>query len=63
MSQLPLKAWVLLDGDDIATHDGRLPLFWYRDVAKLKNLEWLGGTGRIVRVEVQQVYKRKRIKE
>lgn len=58
--KLPRQAWALMDGDALATHDGRLPLFWCRSVAHLGNSEWLEGTGRIIRVEVRAAPRQKR---
>lgn len=55
------RAWALLDdgeGSDpsgLALHDGRLPLFWHRDVAVLFNRQHFEDTARIARVEVRLV--------
>jgi hypothetical protein len=49
---LPNKCWAVLDGDDLALMDGRLPLFWLKTVARDYNHERLLGKGRIVRVVV-----------
>lgn len=51
-SDLPLSAWAVLDGDELALTDARLPLFWRDDVAERYNATTLGGTGLLVRVLV-----------
>ncbi len=58
--RLPLKAWALVEDDALMAHDGRLPVFWYRSVARLMNNQWFEGTGEIVRVEVRTVRRRKK---
>jgi hypothetical protein len=56
--QLPRRAWAILDADgSLATHDGRLPLFWYRTVAERFSAQHVVN-GRIVRVTVAQAPRR-----
>jgi rhodanese-related sulfurtransferase len=54
---LPLRAWAILDDDQLAIIDYRTPIFWIRRTAKEFNEEHLAGLGRIVRVEIREVRK------
>jgi hypothetical protein len=51
----PIKAWAIVDGDKLDAWDGRLPMFWFRDVAEAE-LRCNGIEGAtLVRVEVREV--------
>jgi hypothetical protein len=50
---LPRRAWAVLEADgQLATHDGRLPLFWYRAIAERFRRAHVVEPNSIVRVEV-----------
>lgn len=52
-SRLPRRAWAVLEADgQLAAHDGRLPLFWFRPVAQFFAAGHVVEPWRIVRVQV-----------
>lgn len=57
----PVKAWAVLDSrGNLAQWDYWLPLTWLRKWATNNNAEWEAGTGRVVRVEIREVPKKRR---
>jgi hypothetical protein len=57
----PVKAWAVLGSDgELAIWDYRLPITWLRHMAVGDKADYLARTGRIVRVEIREVPKKRR---
>lgn len=59
--RLPRRAWAVLETTgDLASHDSRLPLFWYREQARQFAQQHVVEPWRVVRVTVAAAPTRKR---
>lgn len=55
MEYKEIKAWGIVVRKNLTIFDGRVPIYWKKDVATKQNEENLSGIGRVIPVKISYV--------